>query len=84
MVRAYDRYCKCFAEPKLLNKEELMKWVELSKAANKARTWGNPMCTPEMIIDCDLKIRASEDKMMRSHEGRTEFLKSVDETWSKV
>ena len=84
MVRAYDRYVECFAEPHLLNKEEMMKWVELSRAANKARTWANSNCTPEMIVDCDLKIRASEDSMMRTHEGRAGFLKSIMEMWSKV
>ena len=57
MMQAYDRYIEPFADPKLLKGDQIMKWVELSKAAMQKRTWGNPGCTPEMIVDCDDKIR---------------------------
>ena len=57
MSLAYLRFVKPFAEPVLLTKEQIQEWVKLSKAANEKRTWANSMCTPEMIVDCDLKIK---------------------------
>jgi hypothetical protein len=47
-----------------------------------ARTWANPMCTPQMIIDCDLKIRASRDYMKKIKEERERFMNKMSEAWT--
>lgn len=81
MMIAYDRYIEPFAEPKHLTKEMVQGWVKVQKAALEKRTWGNPMCTPEMIVDCDLKIRTMEDAMMTTVEGREKFGNKMMEIW---
>ena len=46
-----------------------------------ARKWANPGCTPEMIYDCDQKIRNSRDMMMNTEEGREAFRKRMMSIW---
>ena len=53
----YIRYISPLTDQHVLTKEETMEWVKLAKAAMEARKWANPKCTPEMIKDCDMKIR---------------------------
>jgi hypothetical protein len=38
-----------------------MHWVKVTMEAREARTWANPDCTPEMIEECDAKIRLSNN-----------------------
>lgn len=61
-----------------------MKWVELSKAAMAARTWANPMCTPEMIVACDAKIKEVGDKGRNTEEGRKKFREYMVGKWIHV
>jgi len=82
MSLAYLRYVKPFAEPVLLSREQIKEWVILSKAAMAKRTWANSMCTPEMIVDCDMKIRAFTG--IETVEGRKRFIEMVSEIWTKI
>ena len=67
-----------------LSREQNMEWVKLSRAALQARTWANPMCTKEIIFECDRKIRESQEKMRRSPEGQAALGKMMKEAWIKV
>ena len=46
-----------------------------------ARTWGNPKCTPEMVVACDAKIRASRDAMKKTEAGRKQFMENMGKLW---
>jgi len=48
------------------------------------RKWANPMCTPEMINECNRKIVESNRQMKSSPEGREKFMKMMEQTWRKL
>lgn len=47
----------------------------------KARKWGNPMCTPEMVFECDRKIKEKRNEMRATEAGRTQFKNSLKTMW---
>lgn len=84
MMFSYRRNIQPLVEPPSLTKEQCEEWVKLSKAAMAARTWANPKCTPEMVVACDAKIRASRDTMKKTEAGRKQFMENMSKIWFKV
>lgn len=63
MRSAFSRYVEPWCDPIKINKFTVNDWAALMKKANEARKWANPNCTPEMIVECDRKIRQHYQKM---------------------
>ena len=83
MMIQYDLHIEPFVEINRLSREQVMDWVKVKKEALDARTWANPKCTPEMIRECDRKIRESTDLMKKTPEKRAEFMNSMAKIFSK-
>lgn len=49
----------------------------------KARKWANPMCTRQMIFECDKKIKEHRLELMSTEEGREKMMKGMHEMWKK-
>jgi len=83
MMMQYDLHIEPFVEITRLSRDQVRDWVKVSREALQARTWANSNCTPEMIRECDRKIRESRDAMKKTPEKRVEFMNMMAATFSK-
>ena len=68
-IMYYIKWIQPFVDTPVLTDEQGMKWLDLSRAAYKARKWSDTKATPEQVIECSNKIKAMQNEMRTTMEG---------------